>query len=92
MGVISMKLIGEGAFNHEDRQKAMRFAFRECGRGFRDGGLQEYGGDRRGHRQPEPGAGVKEAVHSRQFTVDSGQLCSAFARSSLLTIHCTFCP
>jgi aryl-alcohol dehydrogenase-like predicted oxidoreductase len=27
MGVISMKLIGEGTFNHEDRQKAMRFAF-----------------------------------------------------------------
>ncbi len=27
MGVISMKLAGEGAFNHEDRQKAMRFAF-----------------------------------------------------------------
>ena len=31
MGVISMKLIGEGAFNHEDRQQAMRFAFREAG-------------------------------------------------------------
>ena len=31
MGVISMKLIGEGAFNHEDRQKAMRFAFRNAG-------------------------------------------------------------
>jgi len=31
MGVISMKLIGEGAFNHEDRQKAMRFAFRTAG-------------------------------------------------------------
>ncbi len=31
MGVISMKLIGEGAFNHEDRQKSMRFAFREAG-------------------------------------------------------------
>jgi predicted aldo/keto reductase-like oxidoreductase len=31
MGVISMKLIGEGAFNHEDRQKAMRFAFKEAG-------------------------------------------------------------
>ena len=28
MGVISMKLIGEGAFNREDRQKAMRFAFK----------------------------------------------------------------
>ncbi len=31
MGVISMKLIGEGTFNHEDRQKAMRFAFKEAG-------------------------------------------------------------
>ena len=31
MGVISMKLIGEGAFNHEDRQKAMRFAFKNAG-------------------------------------------------------------
>ena len=30
MGVISMKLIGEGVFNREDRQKAMRFAFREA--------------------------------------------------------------
>ncbi len=31
LGVISMKLIGEGTFNHEDRQKAMRFAFRNAG-------------------------------------------------------------
>jgi aryl-alcohol dehydrogenase-like predicted oxidoreductase len=31
MGVISMKLIGEGVFNREDRQKAMRFAFRNAG-------------------------------------------------------------
>jgi len=31
LGVISMKLIGEGRFNHEDRQKAMRFAFRNAG-------------------------------------------------------------
>jgi len=31
MGVISMKLIGEGTFNREDREKAMRFAFREAG-------------------------------------------------------------
>ena len=28
MGVISMKLVGEGTFNREDRQEAMRFAFR----------------------------------------------------------------
>ena len=31
MGVISMKLAGEGSFNREDRQKAMRFAFRNAG-------------------------------------------------------------
>jgi aryl-alcohol dehydrogenase-like predicted oxidoreductase len=31
MGVISMKLIGEGQFNREDRQKAMRFAFQNAG-------------------------------------------------------------
>jgi len=31
MGVISMKLTGEGTFNREDRQKAMRFAFRNAG-------------------------------------------------------------
>ena len=31
MGVISMKLIGEGTFNREDRRKAMKFAFRHAG-------------------------------------------------------------
>ncbi len=31
MGVIGMKLVGEGAFDREDRQKAMRFAFRNAG-------------------------------------------------------------
>jgi 1-deoxyxylulose-5-phosphate synthase len=31
MGVISMKLVGEGTFNHEDRQAAMRFAFTNAG-------------------------------------------------------------
>jgi 1-deoxyxylulose-5-phosphate synthase len=31
MGVISMKLIGEGTFNREDRQKAMRYAFKDAG-------------------------------------------------------------
>jgi len=30
-GIISMKLIGEGTFNREDRQAAMRFAFRNAG-------------------------------------------------------------
>jgi hypothetical protein len=32
MGVISMKLVGEGAFkSREDRKAAMRFAFRDAG-------------------------------------------------------------
>ena len=31
MGVISMKLVGEGTFSREDRQAAMRFAFRNAG-------------------------------------------------------------
>lgn len=31
MGVIAMKLAGEGTFNAEDRRKAMRFAFRNAG-------------------------------------------------------------
>jgi aryl-alcohol dehydrogenase-like predicted oxidoreductase len=31
MGVISMKLIGQGTFNREDRQAAMRFAFKHAG-------------------------------------------------------------
>ena len=31
MGVIAMKLAGEGTFGREDRQKAMRFAFRQAG-------------------------------------------------------------
>src|SRR5450432_3903524 len=31
MGVISMKLAGEGTFNREDRQAAMRFAFKNAG-------------------------------------------------------------
>jgi 1-deoxyxylulose-5-phosphate synthase len=31
MGVISMKLAGEGTFNREDRQKAMKFAFTNAG-------------------------------------------------------------
>lgn len=31
MGVLSMKLIGEGVFNRADRQEAMRFAFRTAG-------------------------------------------------------------
>jgi aryl-alcohol dehydrogenase-like predicted oxidoreductase len=31
MGVISMKLVGEGTFQREDRQAAMKFAFRNAG-------------------------------------------------------------
>jgi aryl-alcohol dehydrogenase-like predicted oxidoreductase len=31
MGVISMKLVGEGVFNREDRQAAMKFAFKHAG-------------------------------------------------------------
>jgi 1-deoxyxylulose-5-phosphate synthase len=31
MGIISMKLCGEGSFSREDRQAAMRFAFRNAG-------------------------------------------------------------
>ena len=31
MGVISMKLVGEGTFSREDRRAAMRFAFRNAG-------------------------------------------------------------
>ncbi|HKN75356.1 MAG TPA: aldo/keto reductase [Candidatus Acidoferrum sp.] len=31
MGIISMKLVGEGTFNREDRKAAMRFAFRNAG-------------------------------------------------------------
>jgi aryl-alcohol dehydrogenase-like predicted oxidoreductase len=31
MGIISMKLVGEGTFNRADRQAAMRFAFRNAG-------------------------------------------------------------
>ena len=31
MGVISMKLIGESTFNHQDRQLAMKFAFKNAG-------------------------------------------------------------
>jgi hypothetical protein len=31
MGVVSMKLVGEGTFNREDRKAAMRFAFQKAG-------------------------------------------------------------
>ena len=45
MGVISMKLVGDAAFTrHEDRQAAMRFAFRQRGCGCSHGRLQESAG------------------------------------------------
>ena len=31
MGVVSMKLVGEGTFNREDRRAAMGFAFKNAG-------------------------------------------------------------
>src|SRR6266513_787646 len=31
MGVVSMKLVGEGTFSREDRKAAMRFAFKNAG-------------------------------------------------------------
>ena len=31
MGIVSMKLTGEGTFNRGDRKAAMRFAFRNAG-------------------------------------------------------------
>jgi hypothetical protein len=31
MGVVSMKLVGEGSFDREDRKAAMRFAFKNAG-------------------------------------------------------------
>ena len=31
LGVIGMKLIGQGTFNRDDRRAAMRFAFRNAG-------------------------------------------------------------
>ncbi len=49
MGVISMKLVGEGAFTtREDRQAAMRFAFRNAGVDCVTVGYKNTGGDRRG--------------------------------------------
>ena len=69
MGVISMKLVGEGAFTtREDRQAAMRFAFRTRCR-LRNGRLQEHGRDRRSDRESESGARVTNphlpAIHQR---------------------------
>ena len=49
MGVISMKLVGEGAFTtREDRQSGDEVRVQRCGRRLRDGWLQEHGRGRRG--------------------------------------------
>ena len=48
MGVISMKLIGEGTFNREDRRQAMKFAFRNAGVDCVTVGYKKHGRDRRG--------------------------------------------
>ena len=57
MGVISMKLVGEGRFtNREDRKAAMRFAFRNAGVDCVTVGYKNTAEDRRGHRESEPGA------------------------------------
>ena len=59
MGVISMKLVGEGAFtNREDRQAAMRFAFKNAGVDCVTVGYKNTAEDRRGDRESESGAGV----------------------------------
>ena len=51
MGVISMKLVGDGAFTrHEDRQAAMRFAFKNAGIDCVTVGYKNDAGDRRSHR------------------------------------------
>ena len=52
MGVISMKLAGEGTFDREDRQKAMRFAFRNAGVDCVTVGTRARR-NRRSHREPE---------------------------------------
>ncbi len=60
MGVISMKLVGEGAFTtREDRQAAMKFAFNNAGVDSVTVGYKNTAEDRRGHREPEPGFGIR---------------------------------
>jgi 1-deoxyxylulose-5-phosphate synthase len=50
MGVISMKLVGEGTFTGRRRSPAGHaICFQECGRRLRNGRLQEHIRDRRGH-------------------------------------------
>ena len=49
MGVISMKLMGEGTFQPRRPAEGDAVCFQKRGCRLRDGGLQEHGGDRRGH-------------------------------------------
>ena len=59
MGVISMKLVGDGRFTrHEDRVAAMNFAFRNAGIDCATVGFKSTAGNRRSHRQYERRAGV----------------------------------
>ncbi len=62
MGVIAMKLAGEGAFGREDRRQGDALRVPRRGRRLRHGRLQEPRGDRRSPREPEPRAGL---VHPR---------------------------
>ena len=48
MGVISMKLVGEGTFNRDDRKAGDEIRVQERWCRLRYGGLQEHRGDRRG--------------------------------------------
>ena len=61
MGVISMKLVGEGTFNREDRQAAMRFAFKNAGVDCVTVGYKNTAEDRRGDRESESGARLEAA-------------------------------
>ena len=64
MGVISMKLVGEGAFtNREDRKAAMKFAFRNAGVNAVTVGYKNTGGNRRSHREPQSGARIAAPEH-----------------------------
>jgi len=50
MGVISMKLVGEGAFTtREDRKAAMRFAFKNAGVDCVTVGYKKHGRSRRSY-------------------------------------------
>jgi hypothetical protein len=59
MGVVSMKLCGDGTFTqHSDRQGRDALRVQERRGGLRDRWIQEPTGSGRSHRQPKPRAGV----------------------------------